>query len=75
MFDSFRCVSFDLFNVKIILYSIVLTFLHRACVQWNEHPISFAFGRTRRIALQIAFSKSKVTVVTLGWLGRIDNSA
>ena len=42
--------------------------------QWNEHPISSAFGRTWRIAPHMAFSKSKVTFVTLGSFGTMDRT-
>ena len=43
------------------------TFLHRACVQWNEHLLS-TFERVWRSALQTAFSKSSITLSTLGWV-------
>ena len=43
---------------------MILTFLHRASVQWNEHPLSSIFGRVWRRALQTAFRKSNIALVT-----------
>ena len=43
-----------------------LTFLQRACVKWNTHPLIFTSGRSRRRTLQRAFSKSMVIWRTSG---------
>ena len=36
---------------------MILTFLHKACVQWNEHLLSCTYGRVWPRALQTAFFK------------------
>lgn len=48
------------------------TFLHRDFVQWNEHPLSCTSGRFWQRALQTAFLKSSITLVTLSGWGRMD---
>ena len=54
---------------------MILTFLHKACVQRNEHPLSCTSGRVWRRTLQTAFSKFSIVLVTLGGRGRIDITA
>ena len=48
------------------------TFLHRDFVQWNEHPLSCTSGWFWQRALQTAFLKSSITLVTLSGWGRMD---
>lgn len=45
----------------------LLTFLHRACVQWNTHPWISTFGKSSRSTIQMAFSKSIVTLFKAGF--------
>ena len=48
----------------------MLTFLHRAWVQWKTQPIMTASGRTDLNADHRALSKSKTTLLTDGTVGR-----
>ena len=62
-------ILISLILIIITINIILLSFLHRACVQWNTQPFTVRSGRTSQRQFHIAFSKSIMTWLTSGFCG------